>query len=196
MNTLRALLHGRGEGHALNRPTLVAAAIEQAQTQLRTGQAEQETVRTARQTEAADLRRRIERYYAAFETGELDPKQVRERVGALQARLDELEAELAPPAQPIVPAALVDAAEISWVLSEALALVLRIVPAPRAKALLRLLIEEIRVVSPTDIRPAYRVPLGVRTPTELVSRERLELSTRCLRGSCSTVELPAHARGV
>ncbi len=45
---------------------------------------------------------------------------------------------------------------------------LRIVPAPRAKALLRLLIEEIRVVSPTDIRPAYRVPLEVRTPTELV----------------------------
>ena len=181
-------------GEVYRDTTLVAAAIEQAQAQLRAGQAEQATVRTARQAEAADLRRRIERYFAAFETGELDPKQVRERVGALQARLAELEAELAAPAQPIVPATPVDAAEISWVLSEALAMVLRIVPAPRAKALLRLLIEEIRVVSPTDIRPAYRVPLEVRTPNELVSRERLELSTRGLRDRCSTVELPAHGR--
>ena len=113
-------------------------------------------------------------------------------MGALQARLDELEAELAAPAQPVASPAPVDAAEISWVLSEALAMVLRIVPAPRAKALLRLLIEEIRVVSPTDIRPAYRVPLEVRTPTEMVSRERLDLSTRGLRDRCSTVELPAH----
>ena len=172
-------------GEVYRDTTLVAAAIEQAQTQLAAGQAEQATVRTARQAEAAELRRRIERYYAAFETGDLDPKQVRERVGALQTRLDELESELAAPAQPIAPPAPVDAAEISWVLSEALALVLRIVPAPRAKALLRLLIEEIRVVSPTDIRPAYRVPLEVRTPTELVSRLGFEPRTRGLKAPCS-----------
>ena len=88
----------------------------------------------------------------------------------------------------MLPPAPVDAAEISWVLSEALALVLRIVPAPRAKALLRLLIEEIRVVSPTDIRPAYRVPLEVRTPTELVSRLGFEPRTRGLKALANASE--------
>ncbi len=165
-------------GEVYRDTSLIASAVDQAQAQLRAGQAEQEAARAARQAESADLRRRIERYFAAFETSELDPKQCRERVGALQARLEELASELAAPTRSAAPPAPVDVAEISWALSEALALVLRIVPAPRAKALLRLLIEEIRVVSPTDIRPAYRVPLEVRTPTELVSRERFELSTK------------------
>ena len=64
-------------------------------------------------------------------------------------------------------------------------MVLRIVPAPRAKAILRLLIEEIRVVSPDDIRPAYRVPMTVRTPDELVSRLGFEPRTRGLKAPCS-----------
>ena len=88
-------------GEVYRDTALVAAAIEEAQTELRAGEAEQKTMRTARQAEAADVRRRIERYLAAFEAGELDPKQVRERVGALQARLDELESELVAPARPV-----------------------------------------------------------------------------------------------
>lgn len=46
------------------------------------------------------------------------------------------------PAQPAEAPKAVDVAMISWTLSEALALMLRVLPAPRAKALLRLLIEE------------------------------------------------------
>jgi len=42
------------------------------------------------------------------------------------------------------------------------------------KALLRLLIGEIRVVSPDDIRPTYRVPPEVRVPNELVGEEGVE----------------------
>ena len=100
-------------GEVYRDTTLVAAAIDATQAQLQAGQAEQEAARAARQAEAADLRRRIERYFAAFETGELDPKQVRERVGALQARLDELESELAAPARSVPPPAAVDVAEVS-----------------------------------------------------------------------------------
>jgi hypothetical protein len=33
---------------------------------------------------------------------------------------------------------------------------------------------------------------ALRSEEELVSRVGLEPTTRCLRGSCSTIELPAH----
>jgi hypothetical protein len=56
---------------------------------------------------------------------------------------------------------------ISWSLTEALDDVLKALPTPRAKALLRLLIEEIRVVSPMDIRPTYRVPAMAAPPEPL-----------------------------
>ncbi|HLZ47262.1 MAG TPA: hypothetical protein VKR80_01275, partial [Candidatus Limnocylindria bacterium] len=51
-------------------------------------------------------------------------------------------------------------------LSETLDLVLQQLPTPRAKGLLALLIEEIRIVSPTDIRPVYRIPGEVRVPAD------------------------------
>jgi hypothetical protein len=53
-------------------------------------------------------------------------------------------------------------------LGQALDQVLQQGPRARTEALLRLLIGEIRVVSPTDIRPTYRVPADVRIPEELV----------------------------
>lgn len=53
---------------------------------------------------------------------------------------------------------------ISWSLSEALGEILGQIPTPRTKALPRLLIEEIRVVSSTDIRPTYRVPRAPVSP--------------------------------
>jgi len=113
--------------------SLIGTAMEQAQARLQADEQAQATTRAARQAEAADLHRRIERYFAAFETGQLDPKHMRERVGALQARLDELEAELAAPAPPVGSRPAVDVAEISWALSQALGMVLSILPAPRAK---------------------------------------------------------------
>jgi hypothetical protein len=58
---------------------------------------------------------------------------------------------------------------ISWSLSQALGEIVKQVPTPRSKALLRLLIEEIRVVSPTDIRPTYRVP--TTAPTTAMTEE-------------------------
>jgi hypothetical protein len=68
-------------------------------------------------------------------------------------------------------------------------------PTPRAKALLRLLIEEIRVVSPMDIRPTYRVPPmavpadppadPVRRVEDMVEMRGLEPLTPAMRTRCS-----------
>ena len=44
----------------------------------------------------------------------------------------------------------------------------------RTKTLLCVLIGEIRVVSPDDIRPTYRVPPEVRIPNDLVGEEGVE----------------------
>jgi hypothetical protein len=62
-------------------------------------------------------------------------------------------------------------------LSQALGTILRNAPPERTKALLRLLIEEIRVVSPADIRPTYRVPTEVRIVNGLVGEPGLEPGT-------------------
>ncbi len=86
-----------------------------------------------------------------------------------------------------------EAADVHRRIGRYFAKVLAIVPAPRAKALLRLLIEKIRVVSPTDIRPAYRVPLEVRTPDEMVSPLGFEPRTQGLKVPRSAAELRAHA---
>ena len=83
----------------------------------------------------------------------------------------------------------------SWSLTEALGEVLKATPTPRSKALLRLLVEEIRVVSPTDIRPTYRVPAvpalvappadAVRLLEGMVEMRGLEPLTPAMRTQCS-----------
>jgi hypothetical protein len=69
----------------------------------------------------------------------------------------------------------VDVGVVSWALSQALGDVLAAGSPRLTKALLRLLIEEIRVVSPLDIRPTYRVPASeVRILNGLVGDTGLE----------------------
>ena len=87
----------------------------------------------------------------------------------LQGRLATVESRLAegPRGAPDAPAEPVEAALVSWALSRQLAEVLNQGKPARTKALLRILIGEIRVVSPTDILPTYRVP-EVRIPEDLV----------------------------
>ena len=74
----------------------------------------------------------------------------------------------------------VEAAIVSWALSQALGEVLRQGQRARTKAHMRFLIGEIRVVSPDDIRPTYRVPAAVRIPEELVAEGGFEPPTKGL----------------
>ena len=147
---------------------LVGAALEDAAAAARVAQAGAEQAREGLTRGAAEVRRRLGRYFAAFEAGELDAPLVQARLAELQAQLAAIEARLAeaPRADAGSTAGPVEAALVSWALSQALGEVLRQGQRARTKALLRLLIGEIRVVSPDDIRPTYRVPPAVRTPRE------------------------------
>jgi hypothetical protein len=128
--------------------------------------------------EASEVHRKIERCVSAFESGALAASAFGDRVSALQAQLEVLDARLQEPGRPTpAPEAPVEAAIVSWALSEALEAVLRGTPAATTKALLRVLVEEIRVFSPEDIRPTYRVPMSVRTPNELVGEVGVEPGT-------------------
>ena len=165
---------------------LVGAALEDAAAAGRLAQAEAEHAREGLAREAAELRRKLTRYFAAFEAGELNAPLVQSRLSELQAQLAAIEARLAEAAPPdgASPSGPVEAALVSWALSQALGEVLQQGQRARTKALLRLLIGEIRVVSPDDIRPIYRVPAAVRIPEERVGEVGVE-PTRRSRGTGS-----------
>ena len=165
---------------------LVAAALEDAAAAGRVAQAEAKQANETLRREAAEVRRKLARYFAAFEAGSLDALLVQSRLAELQAQLAVIEAHLAetPRSDAGTPSGPVEAALVSWALSQALGEVLRLGQRARTKALLRLLIGEIRVVSPDDIRPTYRVPPEVRIPNELVGEVGVE-PTRRLRGTGS-----------
>ena len=140
--------------------SLLAAAIAEMEAELRASETARAEHQRAVDAELAELRARIDRYFASFEAGRLSPELCQERVAGLQARIEAIGDERA--ALPDVtdqPTLSPDEiALISWSVSGALGEVLKQTPTPRTKALLRLLIEEIRIGSPTDIRPTYRVP--------------------------------------
>ncbi len=165
---------------------LVGAALDDAAAAGRTAQAEAEQAREGLTREAAELRRKLGRYFAAFEAGQLDAPLVQARLAQLQDQLAAIEARLAEAPRPDAgtPSGPVEAALVSWPLSQALGEVLRQGQRARTKALLRLLIGEIRVVAPDDIRPTYRVPAAVRIPKDLVGEVGVE-PTRRFRGTGS-----------
>jgi site-specific DNA recombinase len=137
---------------------LVSTALDDAQAETRAKDAERQAERDRLEAHVADLRRKINRYVAAFEAGELQASILQSRLGELQSDLSAAEAALAqePPAGPA--AVSVDTGLVSYGLSKALGEVLARRSPRLTKALLRVLIGEIRVVSPVDIRPTYRVP--------------------------------------
>jgi site-specific DNA recombinase len=166
-------------GEVYGDTSLIAAALEDARAAAHTAVAEAEGTRIALATQATDVRRRIDRYFAAFESGELSPSLAQGRIAELQGRIAELDTQLAAatPAVRPAPGAPVNAAIVSWTLSQALGTILRNAPPARTKALLRLLVEEIRVISPADIRPTYRVPTEVRIVNGLVGEGGFEPPT-------------------
>jgi hypothetical protein len=100
----------------------------------------------------------LERYYEAFEQGKLSPERCEDRLTRLQARLDDLRAQeaelaLAAPHEAThapTPALVAEVADLlEAVLDEG--------DPQKAKALLRLLIDELRVNSRAEILPTYRL---------------------------------------
>jgi hypothetical protein len=130
----------------------------------------------------------LERYYEAFEQGKLSPERCEDRLKRLQARLDDLraqEAELSiqAPYEAAHAATAADLAEIANVVEEVAA-----EGDPRkAKALVNLLIDELRVNSRAEILPTYRlVTPEVCATSEKVGRVGIEPTTLGLKVPCST----------
>jgi site-specific DNA recombinase len=110
----------------------------------------------------ADETRRAERalacYYTAFETGDLDAARFEKRVSTLEARLDALRAQDAQLGQQLAPKGHTspDAADLAGVADNLEATIATADPR-QAKALLRLLIKDLRVNGRSEILPTYRV---------------------------------------
>ena len=187
------------DGERLNRDKLEAAVLDQLARLYRDGDliadalhraytkqaADRPAIEDQQRTVAEELRRAeraLDRYYQAFENGDLEPGQLRTRLAKLETRLETLREheqtltdQLADPTDTIDPAAL---AAVADQLRDTLATG---EPEP-TKALLRLLIKELRVNGRSEILPTYRVvtPEVCATPSS-VERTGIEPVTSGLQ---------------
>jgi hypothetical protein len=117
-----------------------------------------EDQRRALADETRRAERALVRYYTAFEAGNIDAARFEKRVCALETRLDALREQDAELAQQLAPqgATSPDAAELTAVADNLEATIATAEPR-QAKALLRLLIKDLRVNARSEILPTYRV---------------------------------------
>jgi site-specific DNA recombinase len=136
---------------------LIGEALAEATAEAGRRRPELEQRLTSIGAEVARAEQALERYYEAFEQGKLSPERCEQRLTRLQARLDDLhaqEAELSASA-PHEAGQAPTAAELAAVAEELERVIAEAEP-QKAKALLRLLIEELRV-NRAEILPTYRV---------------------------------------
>jgi site-specific DNA recombinase len=162
---------------------LVSDALAKATAEAERRRPEIEQRRASIGAETTRAEQALERYYEAFEQGQLSPERCEERLRRLQARLDDLraqEAELsleAPHEATHSPTA-ADFAAIADDLEDIIAEA----DPQKAKALLRLLIEELRVNGRAEILPTYRlVTPEVCAMSEKVGRAGIEPATLGLK---------------
>ena len=122
--------------------------------------------RRAIDAEIASIERSTERYFEAFEQGRLSPERCEQRIARLNGRLDDLHAQQAELADdgtdeatnaPTPADLAATASQLESVIADG--------EPEQAKALLRILIAELRVNSKTDIQPTYRIIASDRTHT-------------------------------
>ena len=130
-----------------------------------TGASEERAGRLASiQQELAAARRSLDRYFGAFEQGIMSAADCQERIARLRDRVEALEAEertivQAGPDGLSAPTAN-DVAEWAQDLQR---LIEKATPQQK-KALMRLLVKELRVMSRKEIVPTYKIPALVRAP--------------------------------
>jgi site-specific DNA recombinase len=122
-------------------------------------------------TEVVRLERKLERYFEAFEEGELSPADCRERIQSHRDRLETLRAQEADLSRMLATEAdeAPDRAALAALVGE-LEVVLANENPEQAKELLRLLVKEIRVHNRRRTVPIYRVPAAVRAIPRKVGR--------------------------
>jgi chromosome segregation ATPase len=137
---------------------LIHDALAAAQQQTQRERPALDERRRAIATEIASIERSTERYFEAFEQGRLSPERCEQRVTRLNARLEDLQAQQAEladdgtdeAAHAPTPADLAaTASQLESVIADG--------EPEQAKALLRILIAELRVNGRHDIQPTYRI---------------------------------------
>jgi hypothetical protein len=137
--------------------------------------------------ELAGARRSLDRYFAAFEEGSLSSADCQERITKLMARIDALmaeEASLTHRAAEGVSGSPGAVDVTQW--AKDLGTLLRAGTVQQRKALFRLLVKELRVMSREEILPTYKMAALVRAPEGQVEAIGLEPTTPCLQSRCST----------
>jgi site-specific DNA recombinase len=158
---------------------MIRNAIEQPAASNETDRAALTEKRASLAKEIARAERAIERYQDAFENGDLDPARFKQRLSALDARLDALHGqdqalalELAADA-PTAP----DTATLHAVANQLDHVIANGEP-EQAKALLAILIADLRVNSWAEVLPTYRIGAPVVcAPTSSVELVGLEPTT-------------------
>jgi site-specific DNA recombinase len=191
------------QGQRISREKLETAVLHQLtgiyrdgpliQNALATAQQQAERERPAlderRQAIAAEItraERSTARYFDAFEEGRLSPERCEQRLADLTTRLDDLRAQQAELADDSNEDADTPTAADLAAVADQLEKVLAQGEPEQTKALLRILIAELRVNSKTNIQPTYRIVTpGVCATSEKVGRPGIEPGTLGLRGPCS-----------
>jgi len=150
--------------------TLIRDALDAAAAKAQQAQPALAEQRRALADETLRAERALARYYMAFEAGDLDTTRFEARVSALETRLAALREQDADLAQQLAPraATVPGAAELATIADQ---LETTIATEPRqAKALLRLLIKDLRVNARSEILPTYRVvtPAVCALPSSVV----------------------------
>jgi chromosome segregation ATPase len=164
---------------------LIARAIEQTAAQRESEQAGLTERRAALTKEIQQAERALERYQRAFESGRLGAERFAARVSALDGRLEALPEQDHQLAQDIATEAPTarETADLAAVAAH-LDQIIATGDPKQAKALLRLLIAELRVNSPSEILPTYRViDPSVCAPTSSVEPTGIEPVTSCLQSA-------------
>jgi site-specific DNA recombinase len=138
--------------------SLIREALNAASAKAQEARPSLEQERRALADETRRAERALGRYYTAFEAGNLDATRFETRVSALEARLDALREQDAELGQQLAPQATTspDAAELAAV-ADNLETTIAAADPRQAKALLRLLIKDLRVNARSEILPTYRV---------------------------------------
>ena len=132
--------------------------------------------------EIARLERKLDRYFEAFEEGELSAALCQERVRGHRDRLESLREQEADLASRLATHAHTppDTAALT-ALADQLEHIIATESPEQAKELLRLLIKEIRVHNRRRILPTYRIPATVRAISPKVELAGLEPATSWVR---------------
>jgi len=162
---------------------LIRDAIEQAAESNDNNRAQLAEQRASLAKEIPRAERAIERYQDAFENGALDPARFKERLSALDTRLDVLQAQDQALARELAAEAptTLDTRALHAV-ADQLAHVIVNGDTDQTKALLRILIADLRVNSRNEILPTYRVGAPVVcAQTSSVEPAGIEPVTSCLQ---------------